>query len=157
VRRAAASTIGVVAGLAGAAALGWAALVKVQGDSLIAVEGEALADVVADVGGDRRSFHGDVTLVNRGKAGGVVHRVEGRVVGTPSGRVLVTRQGSRPPERGWWQSNCLVPGESCVAEVEVELDEPASGPVTVELDVHEVGRRLKVHRIVRLSVPVPAP
>jgi hypothetical protein len=154
------STIGVVAGVAGAAALGWAALVRVQGDSLIAVEGDTLsdvvADVVADVGSEARSLRGDVTLVNRGKAGGVVHRVEGRVVGKPSARVLVTRRGSRPPERGWWQSNCLVPGESCVAEVEVELDEPATGPVVVELDVHEVGRRLKVHRIARLAVPVPA-
>ena len=138
--------------LAGAAGAAWAALVRVQGDSHIAFEPGQLSSV----SGDARTLHGEVTLVNRGKVGGVVHKVEGRVVSGPPGRVLATRQGSRPPERGWWQSNCLTPGQSCVAEVDVELEEPAAGPVTIELDVHEIGRRLVVHRTALMTVAAPA-
>jgi hypothetical protein len=147
------------AGLAGMAAAGWAALVRIQGDSRMVYEPEALSSVTAS--GDGRSIHGEITIVNRGKVGGVVHKAFGRIVNGPPGRVLMTRKGSRPPQRGWWQSNCLLPGESCVAEVDVELDgpPPANGPVTIELDVHEIGRRLLVHRRVRLTLPigVPAP
>lgn len=139
---------------AGAVVAGWELLAKVQGDSRIEVEPAALR--VTGASDDGRVLHGEVTLVNRGKVGGVVHKVDGRVFAGPPGRVLVTRKGSRPPERGWWQSNCLLPGEACLAEVDVDLDEAASAPVTVELDVHEIGRRLKVHRVVRLTVPVPA-
>ncbi|MGH9276643.1 MAG: hypothetical protein ACRD12_00820 [Acidimicrobiales bacterium] len=141
-----------VMGVAGAAAAGWAVLVKVQGDSEIAVEPEALTNVTFD----GRAVRGEVTLVNRGKVGGVVHKVDSRLTAGWPGRVLVTRQGSRPPHRGWWQSNCLPPGESCVAEVDIELDGTGGGDLSVELDVHEIGRRLVAHRIVRLAVNVPA-
>jgi hypothetical protein len=44
-----------------------------------------------------------------------------------------------------------------VAEVDVELDAPAEGPVTIELDTHEIGRRLVVHRTVQLTVTAPRP
>lgn len=143
-----------LAGVTGAAWAAWAAFVRVQGDSLMVYQP---SDSLRSVSGsaDGRSIHGEVTIVNRGKVGGVVHKVFGRIVDGPKGRVLVTRQGSRPPERGWWQSNCLTPGESCVAEVDIELDTPPTAPVTVELDVHEIGRRLVVHRTTRLAVPVP--
>ena len=140
-------------GTAGAAGAGWAALVRAQGDSHLVYEPEALSRVAWS--GDGRRAHGEIAIVNRGKVGGVVHKVFGRVVGGPPGRVLVTRQGSRPPERGWWQSNCLLPGESCVAEVDVELDAPPTGPLTIELDTHEIGRRLVVHRTVQLALPAP--
>ncbi len=140
----------VAAAVAGAAAAGWWALVKVQGDSLMVFEPSALRGVT----GDDHTLHGEISIANRGKAGGVVHRVEGRIVDGPRGRVLVTLQGSRT-ERGWWRSNVLNPGESCVAEVEIELTEAATGPVEIELDAHEIGRRLKVHRVVRLRVTPP--
>ena len=141
-------------GLAGAAAAGWAALVRVQGDSHIVFEPEALTNVSSD----GRTLRGEVTLVNRGKVGGVVHKVDSRVVDGGAARVLVTRQGSRAPHRGWWQSNCLSPGQSCVAEVDIELDTGSEGAVTVELDVHEIGRRLVVHRTARLTAaPTPTP
>ena len=145
-----------VTGLAAAGWAAWAAFVRAQGDSLMVYEP---AGSLSSVSGsaDGRSIHGEVTLANRGKVGGVVHKVFGRVVDGPRGRVLVTRQGSRPPERGWWQSNCLNPGESCVAEVDIELDAPPSGPVVIELDVHEIGRRLVIHRTARMRVPVPEP
>jgi hypothetical protein len=138
--------------LAGGAALGWAALVKTQGDSHVAYEAEGLSGLH----GDARTLHGEVTLRNEGKAGAVVHKVLGRIVEGPPGRVLVTRGGSRPPQRGWWQSNCLLPGETCVAEVDIELDEPATAPVTIELDVHDIGRRLVVHRRAQFTLDVPA-
>ena len=56
-------------------------------------------------------------------------------------------------------SNILKPGETCVAEIDVELAEPGPGPVIVELDAHEIGRRLIVHRRTRVTLPVgiPAP
>lgn len=142
------------AGLSGAAAAAWTAFVRYQGDCHIVYD-------VSDSGGlrgligDDRSIHGEIVLRNAGKVGAVVHKVEGRMVSGPPGRVLATRHGSKPPERGWWQSNCLLPGESCVAEIDVELEEPATGPITIELDTHEVGRRLKVHRTVQLTLAVP--
>lgn len=141
------------AGLAGAAAAGWAALVKVQGDSEMVVEPGALNNVTYD----GRVIRGEVTITNRGRAGGVVHKVEARPGPGWAARVLVTREGSRPPYRGWWQSNCLSPGESCVAEVDIEPEGGGEGALTVDLDVHEIGRRLVVHRTARLAVEVPAP
>lgn len=141
------------AGLAGAAVAGWAALVRVQGDSEMVVEPGALTNVTSD----GRVIRGEVTITNRGKAGGVVHKVEARPGPGWTARVLVTRQGSRPPHRGWWQSNCLSPGQSCVAEVDIEPEGRGEGALTVELDVHEIGRRLVVHRTARLTVDVPAP
>ena len=139
--------LGVAAVPVGLAAV-WAATVKAQGDSQITIEPPALSGVH----GDGRSLHGEVTMFNRGKAGGVVHKVDGRVVSGGRGRVLVTRKDSRAPERGWWRSICLTTGESCVGEVDIELDDVAAGPVVIELDVHEIGRRLKVHRLVELTV-----
>ena len=137
----------------GLAAAGWAALVRSQGDSLMTLEPEALTNVT----GDNRIMHGEVTVFNRGKAGGVIHKADVRLVSGGTGRVLITRKDSRTPERGWWRSLCLTPGESCVGEIDIELDEPALGSsLVIELDLHEVGRRLKVHRVVRLTVPVPA-
>jgi len=140
------------AGLGAMAAAGWAALVKVQGDSEIVYEGDTLEAVT----GDDHTIHGEITLRNVGKAGAVAHKVFARIVDGPPGRVLVTRQGSRPPERGWWQSNCLTPGQACVAEVDIELEAPATGPVVIELDTHDIGRRLVVHRVAQVTVPVPA-
>ena len=142
----------VVAGVAGAGAAGWTAFKKVQGDSLMTFD----PPVVANVTGNARSLHGEIPIVNRGKVGGVVHKVDGRLTDGRDGKVLVTRQGERTPERGWWRSNCLAPGQSCVAEIDVELAEPATGPVEIELDIHEIGRRLKVHRVARLTVAPPA-
>ena len=129
-------------------AAGWAGLVKAQGDSRLTVEPESLTSVHGDANG--RAIHGEVTIYNRGRAGGVVHKVDGRIVSGGTGRVLVTRKDSRTPERGWWRSVCLVRDESCVGEVDIELDASASGPIMIELDIHEVGRRLKVHRLVEL-------
>jgi hypothetical protein len=151
----------LVMGLPAAAALvagGWAALVRAQGDSLMAVEPPELTGISQppSTTGPGLSVHGEATIRNQGKAGGVVHRVEGRLVGGGPGRVLVTRKDSATPERGWWRSLCLTPGEACVAEVDIELDGPPEGPLVVELDVHEIGRRLKVHRVARLAVPLPA-
>ena len=140
------------AGLGGMAVAGWRTLARLQGDAELVYESPTLANLVTH----DRTAHGEITITNRGKQGGVLHKFDGRVVSGPSGRVLVTRKDSKPPERGWWVSNCLKPGESCVAEVDVELSEPPTGPVTIELDAHEVGRRLKVHRVLRLSVPVGA-
>jgi hypothetical protein len=144
-----------LAGIGGAAAAGWVALVRIQGDSHLVYEPQKLGSVSWSA--DGRTAHGEIGIVNRGKVGGVVHKVFGRIVDGPPGRVLVTRRGSRPPARGWWQSNCLLPGESCAAEVDVELDGAPDGPVTIELDAHEIGRRLVVHRTVRLALPAPHP
>ncbi len=140
------------AGIGGVITAGWRAIERLQGDSELVYESPTLANLVTD----DRSAHGEITISNRGKQGGVLHKFDGRVVQGPPGRVLVTRQGSRPPERGWWVSNCLKPGESCVAEVDVELEEPANGPVAIELDGDELGRGLKVHRVLRLSIPLGA-
>lgn len=141
----------VAAGVAAAGVAGWTAFKKAQGDSLMTFEPPSLSGVH----GDPSSRHGEITIVNRGKAGGVVHKVDGRLVDGREGKVLVTREDGRVPERGWWRSNCLAPGESCVAEVDVELAEPTDAPVEIELDIHEIGRRLKVHRLARMTVPAP--
>lgn len=136
------------AALGAAGWAGWLALVRAQGDSEIAFEPPELEGLTVD----ERGAHGTVTLVNRGKVGGVVRRVDSRLLTSDvPGRVLVTRQGSRPPARGWWESNCLNPGQSCVAEVDVEVP-PDRLPVVIELDAHEIGRRLVVHRKLRLTV-----
>ena len=69
----------------------------------------------------------------------------------------MTRKDSQPPQRGWWVSNILKPGESCIAEIDVELVGPGPGPVIVALDTHEIGRRLLVHRRTRLTLPIGVP
>jgi hypothetical protein len=140
-------------GVGGTLVAGWEAFVRFQGDAEMAYEGSTLSHLTVH----DRIAHGEIAIANRGKQGGVIHRFEGRIVDGPPGRVLVTRKGSKPPERGWWVSNCLKPGESCVAEVDVELEQTPTRPVVIEIDAHEVGRRLKVHRTLRLSLPAPVP
>ncbi len=139
-------------GMAGAAATaGWFVLARVQGDSEI---GFGATTIIST---DDGSAHAEVELVNRGREAGVVRKVEGTLVEGPPGRVLVTRKDSQPPERGWWASNILKPGETCMAEVDVELTAPGPGPVIVALDAHEIGRRLVVHRRTRLTLPIGQP
>lgn len=143
----------VAGALAGAAAGGWRYLVCRTGDPRF----EWVARELADVRRDGRTLSGTIGIVNRGTALGVVRKVEGRVVTGGPGRVLVTLQGSAPPERGFWVSNFLDPGESCVAEVDVELEAEHAGPVTVELTAQELGRRLFQYRRAEVAVPEPAP
>ena len=140
--------------MAGAAATaGWFALARVQGDSEIGYGPSTV------MGTGEGAVHAEVELINRGREAGVIRKVDGTLVEGPAGRVLVTRKGSKPPQRGWWESNILKPGETCVAEIDVELTAPGPGPVIVALDLHEIGRRLVVHRRTRLTLPigVPAP
>jgi hypothetical protein len=138
-------------GLAGAAAAGWTAFARWQGDGEIAYDADHLSDVRV---GDQ-SVHGEIGLTNRGRQGAVLYRMEGRILQGPPGRVFCTRKDSRPPERGWWVSNVMKPGDSCIAEVDVELAEPVTGPLVIELDVSEIARRLIVHRTLRIPVSVP--
>ena len=139
-------------GLAGVAATaGWIALARVQGNSEM---GYGPSTVIETSEG---SVHAEVVIVNRGREGGVIRKLDGRLVEGPSGRVLVTRKDSQPPQRGWWVSNILKPGESCVAEIDVELAESGPGPVIIELDMHEIGRKLLVHRKTRLTLPAGVP
>jgi hypothetical protein len=42
-----------------------------------------------------------------------------------------------------------------VAEVDVELEAVPTGPVTIEIDVHEIGRRLVAHRTAQLTLAAP--
>lgn len=140
------------AGMAGAAATaGWFVLARVQGDSEIGFGPSTV------MGTDEGSVHAEVELINRGREGGVIRKVDGTLVEGPPGRVLVTRKDSQPPQRGWWVSNILKPGETCIAEIDVELVGPGAGPVIVALDVHEIGRRLLVHRRTRLTLPIGVP
>jgi hypothetical protein len=139
-------------GLAGAAATaGWFALARIQGDSEM---GFGPCTVIETTEG---AVHAEVEVVNRGREAGVIRRLDGRLVEGPTARVLVTRQDSHPPQRGWWVSNILRPGERCVAEIDVEVAEASPGPVIVELDLHELGRRLLVHRKTRLTLPTGPP
>ncbi len=145
-------TLLTAAGLTGAAAAaGWFVLARVQGDSEM---GYGPSTIMGTTDG---TVHAEVELVNRGREAGVIRRVDGTLVEGPPGRVLVTRKDSQPPERGWWVSNILQPGETCVAEIDVELVGPGTGPVIVELDIHEIGRRLVVHRKTRLTLPIGVP
>ncbi len=136
--------------LAAGAWAGWLALVRRTGDSRMVWRGEELTEV------DRTNglVTGIVAIENVGDALGVVRRVEGRIVDGARGHVLATLRDSRPPERGWWVSNILKPGESCVAEVDIHLDEPAAGPLTIELTAQEMGRRVFQYRTARLRVLV---
>lgn len=143
--------LAAAAAVLGLASAGWLVLTRVQGDSDVVVDGEELASVtVAGTG-----VSGHVRLTNRGRQIAVVRRVEGRLL-TGSGAVHVTRLGSRPPERGWWVSNLLAPGESCVAEVDIELTRQPDDEVTVELMCQEIGRRPLITRVSRIRVPLPA-
>lgn len=138
-------------GVLGAATTGWLALARVQGDSEMGYGPCTIIDT------DERSVHAEITIVNRGREAGVIRRVDGLLVDGPAARVLVTRKESHPPERGWWVSNILKPGETCVAEIDVDLVGPGAGPVIAELDVHEIGRRLVVHRKTLVTLPIGAP
>ena len=139
-------------GLAGAAApAGWVVLARVQGDSEIGFGPSTV------MGTDEGSVHAEVQLINRGREAGVIRKVDGILVEGPPGRVLVTRKDSPPPQRGWWVSNILKPGETCIAEIDVELVGPGTGPVIIALDAHEIGRRLLVHRRTRLTLPIGVP
>ncbi len=140
------------AGMAGAAATaGWFVLARVQGDSEIGFGPSTI------IGTDEGSVHAEIELINRGREAGVIRKVEGTLEEGPPGRVLVTRKDSQPPQRGWWVSNILKPGESCIAEIDVELVGPGTGPVIISVDVHEIGRRLLVHRRTRLTLPIGVP
>jgi hypothetical protein len=140
------------AGLATAGATaGWFVLARVQGDSEM---GYGPSTIMGTAEG---SVHAEVELVNRGREAGVIRKVEGTLVEGPPGRVLVTRKDSQPPQRGWWVSNILKPGETCTAEIDVELVGHGEGPVIVALDAHEIGRRLLVHRRTRLTLPIGVP
>ncbi len=139
-------------GVAGVAATaGWMALARIQGNSEM---GFGTTTVIETTEG---SVHAEVVLVNRGREGGVIRRLDGRLVEGPTGRVLVTRKDSQPPQRGWWVSNILRPGETCIAEVDVELAESGPGPLIIELDLHEIGRRLLIHRKTLLTLPAGVP
>lgn len=129
----------------------WTALVRRTGDSFMVWGSERLADIEKRDG----TIAGTVPIENRGNALGVVRRVEGRVLSGGHGRVVATRAGSRPPERGWWVSNILLPGESCRAEIEVVLEGEESGPLVLELTVQEMGRRVFQYRTVRVRVQAP--
>jgi hypothetical protein len=139
------------AGTVGALVAGWQVFIRVQGDSQVAFRADELSEVQAAHG----VVHGRIELVNRGRQLSTLRRVDGRIVDGPPGRVLVTRLGSKPHQRGWWVSNLLEPGESCVAEVEIELQAPVTGPVVIELDAEDIGRGLAAHRTARIRVPVP--
>ena len=139
------------AGLVGAATTGWFALARIQGDSQLGFGPCTVIDT------DDRAAHAEVVIVNRGREPGVIRRLDGILVHGPPARVLVTRKDSHPPHRGWWVSNILKPGETCVAEIDVELVALGTGPVIVELDIHEIGRRLVVHRKTRLTLPIGPP
>lgn len=143
--------LGLTGAGAAAATAGWFVLARIQGDSEI---GFGPATIIGTAEG---SVHAEVELVNRGREAGVIRKVLGEMVDGPPGRVLVTRKDSQPPQRGWWVSNILKPGETCTAEVDVELVGPGEGPVIIALDAHEIGRRLLVHRRTRLTLPIGAP
>lgn len=142
----------LLGGTAAAAAAAWKVFVRIQGDAELVFDG-GLSGMSAGEG----SVHGEVTIMNRGRQPAILRKVEGRLVDGPPGRVLVTRKESRPHRRGWWVSNVLEPGQSCVAEVDVEVDTPGSDPIVIELDAHEIGRGLITHRTLRFEIPAPAP
>ena len=138
----------IVLFLAGGGWVGWMALVRRTGDSNMVWAAGELSGV------DQRDglVTGTIGIENTGNALGVVRRVEGRIVEGGPGTVAATLRGSRPPERGWWVSNILKPGESCVAEIDVTLNGPATGPLVIELTAQEMGRRVFQHRTARVRV-----
>lgn len=113
------------------------------------------SDHLAEVDRLDGTLTGVIAIQNQGRSMGVVRRVTGRIVSGASGAVLATLQGSRPPERGWWVSNILQPGKSCVAEIDLLLEAEPSGPVVVELTLQEMGRRVFQYRTAQVTVPLP--
>jgi hypothetical protein len=137
--------------LAGAVVAAWKVFVRRQGDSeLVWLDTE-----LKDVSQSGPTVTGTAGIENRGRQDAVLRKVEGRISAGGRGRVLVTRRGSRPHERGWWESNILEPGQGSVAEVDIQLEGDATGPLVIELDAHEVGRGLIAHRMARFRVPIP--
>ncbi len=143
--------VAVGAAAAGAAAVGFKAFTWFRGDCHMVW----LDSGLSEVGRLDGTLTGIIGIQNRGRSLGVVRRVEGHIVSGATGAVLATLQGSRPPERGWWVSNILQPGQSCVAEIDVLLEAEPTGPVVVELTLQEMGRRVFQYRTVRATVPVP--
>ncbi len=143
IRRALFSLIALVAG----AAVVWRSLVNHNGDSHMVWD-----DRLDAVRREGDGLSATVGISNRGNALGVVRRVDGRIVAGGPGRVLATLKGSRPPERGWWVSNILKPGESCTAEVDVMPDSLSDGPLTIELTIQEMGRRVFQYRTARFTL-----
>ena len=140
----------------GGLVVGARAFTRWRGDSHMAWTGHELGEV-ARVGD---TVTGTVGIENRGTSLGVVRRVYGRIVDGGTGTVLATLRGSRPPDRGWWVSNILRPGESCVAAIDLMLREEPAGPVVVvvvELTLQEMGRRLFQYRTTCVTAPLPAP
>ncbi|MEA2686937.1 MAG: hypothetical protein QOE93_2132 [Actinomycetota bacterium] len=114
-----------------------------------------MSEVLSDVDRLNGTLTGTIAIQNQGRALGVVRRVEGHIVAGATGAVLATLQGSRPPERGWWVSNILRPGGSCVAEIDLLLEAEPTGPIVVELIVQEMGRRVFQYRKAQVTVPLP--
>lgn len=144
--------LALAAAAGGAAAIGFRTFTWWRGDSRMVWLSEVLGEVDRLDG----AITGVIGIQNRGRSLGVVRRVEGHIVSGATGAVLATLQGSRPPERGWWVSNILQPGMSCVAEIDVLLEAEPTGPVVVELTLQEMGRRVFQYRTARVHVPVPA-
>ncbi len=123
-----------------------------RGDSHMVWQSDHLAEVDRLDG----TITGLIGIQNQGRSLGVVRRVTGHIVSGATGAVLATLQGSRPPERGWWVSNILQPGMSCLAEIDLLLEAEPTGPVVVELTLQEMGRRVFQYRTARVTVPLPA-
>ncbi len=141
-----------LAAAAGGAALGLKTFTWWRGDCRMVWLSEVLGEVDRVAG----TLTGVIGIQNRGRSLGVVRRVEGHIVSGASGAVLATLQGSRPPERGWWVSNLLQPGMSCVAEIDLLLEAEPTGPIEIELTLQEMGRRVFQYRTARVHVPLPA-
>ena len=141
-----------LAAAAGGAALGLKTFKWWRGDCRMVWLSEVLGEVDRVAG----TLTGVIGIQNRGRSLGVVRRVEGHIVSGASGAVLATLQGSRPPERGWWVSNLLQPGMSCVAEIDLLLEAEPTGPIEIELTLQEMGRRVFQYRTARVHVPLPA-
>jgi hypothetical protein len=148
IRRIAIAVAATLGGVLGA----WALFVRVQGDSEVAFGAAQLADMWAD----DPTLHGTIELHNRGRQPAVVRRVSGRIVEGSPATVTVTRAGTTSNEFRCWVANLLPPGERCSALVDIELVQPADGPIVVELDVEEIGRSLAVHRETQFTVHPPA-
>ena len=140
-----------LAAVAGGAVLGVRTFTWWRGDCRMAW----LSDHLTEIDRHDGTITGVVSIQNQGRSLGVVRRVESHIVSGAEGAVLATLQGSRPPERGWWVSNLLQPGQSCIAEVDLLLEGEPTGPVVVELTLQEMGRRVFQYRTTRVTVPVP--
>jgi len=145
--------VGLAAAGAGVGAfVGFRSFTWWRGDCRMAWQSDRLTEVDRLDG----TLTGVIGIENVGRALGVVRKVEGHIVSGATGAVLATLHGSRPPERGWWVSNILRPGESCMAEIDVLLEAEPTDAVVVELKIQEMGRRVFQYRTAQVTVPVPA-